>query len=183
MALLAKAFWWFSIIFIEVWKSTYENSCFFGVVPRGPGDPLVSPGRARAERWRGPRVLWGIKGVEETRSKDIFDLSRSGPKARRIYIHTYSSQGTHRELSRTYPSTPMVQTECAWTIDWSRRWFREPPDVTWSRSGGRDVFRVRVGGIGRRPFNIYIYTYKYIHHIHTCMYIYIYIRMCIYIYI
>ena len=76
--------------------------------------------------------------------------------------------GTLQDIS----STPIVQTECGWTIgksgtarhlqppQLSRQSVagqlenRGPPDVTWSRSGGRDVFRVRVGGIGRRPFNI-----------------------------
>ena len=63
-------------------------------------------------------------------------------------------QGRPKDPSRTSPSTPIVRTGCAWTIEWLRGWFLGSPDVTWSWSGGRDVFRVRVGGIGRRPFNI-----------------------------
>ena len=91
---------------VDIWKfmffkdrsgaSRLMKTVVFGVVPRGPGDPRVKPSRAlegprraRAQRCWGPRVLWGIKGVEETRSKDIFDLSRSGPKARRIYLFIY----------------------------------------------------------------------------------------------
>ena len=102
MALLAKAFQWFSMIFIEIRKSTYGNSCFSRIsekwllaetcsknsdlrgFPKGLWGSSSKAERATAERWREPRVLWGIKGVEETRSKDIFDLSRSGPKAWRI---------------------------------------------------------------------------------------------------
>ena len=57
-------------------------------------------------------------------------------------------QGTPKEPSRTSPSTPIVRTGCAWTIEWLRGWFLGPPDITWSRSGGREVFMVRVGGIG-----------------------------------
>ena len=81
-----------------------------------------------------------------------------GPQAtpQRIPGAPADLQGTPKEPSRTSPSTPIVRTGCAWTIEWLRGWFLGPPDITWSRSGGRDVFRVRVGGIGRRPFNIYV---------------------------
>ena len=55
--------------------------------------------------------------------------------------------------------------------------------MNWSRSGGRDMSRVRIGGIGQRPFStldislyMYIYTGKALEHGSMCFPLY---ELCI----
>ena len=154
------------------WKSLpahpvdLQKSTFFNAHPGSPthrprdppGTPRDPPGTARAPpRYpQGPpRIRQGPPGDPQGAPREPPETPQ-GPQAPpgRIPGAPGDLQGKPKEPSRTSPSTPIVRTGCAWTIEWLRGWFLGPPDITWSRSGGRDVFRVRVGGIGRRPFNM-----------------------------
>ena len=124
--------------------------------------------------------LRGVSGALQKRSGTLREApGRSGTR-QDVLRRFWCTPGTLRDLSKQPNCLDSVYLDNRLITSFNGvRWFRTPADVTWSRSWGPDVFRVRVGGIGHGPLGIYIYIQIYVNK-NMCVYIHKYI--CIHIY-